>query len=785
MKALQHTAVLLTLMAIVFFGNAQDLPTKLQEDLNSYYKSNLPLKLHLFTNQPAYSSGDTIFFKAILITTDRKFIGGKEVITVKIKDKDSKLIAEQKALINDGVGDGYVVIPETTAGIYTITAYSSWMKNQDPAFYFNKHVPVCGPFKFKLAGQPIAFFPEGGSLVSDVTNKVVVRAPDGSNGRVFSHGKEVASFTCNQAGLGSFYLKPSNTDFTYILNNEPEKPLPLAINDGVNLLTSFIDNGSSIRLVIQKSPQLRINQETHLMVWNQMQVLYTAELAFQGKESHAIRIPAENIPPGVNSITLFSADGAVLAERLFFVSREEKKSLNLEVDGEMFSVRQTVNATLGFNDPLLSGDLAISIYSTDLFGPDSLNNNVRTYLDLKSDVAELHLPSGLSPSDIDNFMITRQWRRFKWSDVVSRKVYNAYPFESNLSFKGKAFFKNSGKPVPDSTLLIFLLQNSLASYETETNAEGEFSFPLLSSFSGNENVYYQAYLKDRLLNGVRLELNDRSGNPEGPSFVATSDPDQYHKFVNEKKEVDDIFMSTRTLNIKPATTVDHEILNMIGGADVTIVLKDYVMFPTMKETIHEIIPYLKARTGSQGNFVRMYFGDLRVNPKLSSHVSELEREKPNLEAKEDPAYIIDGVLTDDTDYFLGLDPRDVISVKLIYNSKKLTQFGLAKKGLVVVETSRPENRKHIPPTKAIFVAPGFSEKRTYWLNQSADQRPRIPDLRAQLYWNPRVKIIAGKKVAFSFQTPDNPGAFKIVIDGISASGEPLHLERNFNVGFAK
>jgi len=48
------------------FITGDDFVEQLQANLDFHYKSNVPVKLHLFHNQPEYAPGDTVYFKATM-----------------------------------------------------------------------------------------------------------------------------------------------------------------------------------------------------------------------------------------------------------------------------------------------------------------------------------------------------------------------------------------------------------------------------------------------------------------------------------------------------------------------------------------------------------------------------------------------------------------------------------------------------------------------------------------------------------------------------------------------
>jgi uncharacterized protein YfaS (alpha-2-macroglobulin family) len=73
----------------------------------------------------------------------------------------------------------------------------------------------------------------------------------------------------------------------------------------------------------------------------------------------------------------------------------------------------------------------------------------------------------------------------------------------------------------------------------------------------------------------------------------------------------------------------------------------------------------------------------------------------------------------------------------------------------------------------IFIAPDYTDKQ--------NSLSRIPDLRNTLYWNPSVKTDRNGEAQIEFWTSDLPGTYTINIQGISATGEKVSLNKSFMV----
>jgi hypothetical protein len=100
-----------------------------------------------------------------------------------------------------------------------------------------------------------------------------------------------------------------------------------------------------------------------------------------------------------------------------------------------------------------------------------------------------------------------------------------------------------------------------------------------------------------------------------------------------------------------------------------------VLFPTIEELIREIVPSMFIRKSGKRIIVRVSL----LSPLIST---------------QDPVYIIDGIATKNSEFFLSLDPSEIVTIKLINDSKKLLPLGLlGKNGIVIVKTKSGDRRE--------------------------------------------------------------------------------------------
>ncbi|MDZ7647311.1 MAG: hypothetical protein U5K54_09100 [Cytophagales bacterium] len=252
--------------------------------------------------------------------------------------------------------------------------------------------------------------------------------------------------------------------------------------------------------------------------------------------------------------------------------------------------------------------------------------------------------------------------------------------------------------------------------------------------------------------------DDQIPLPHAPVWKESQSMDSYAEFTSKRKLIDQSFNVYRpelSEKIK-ASAFEGE----LASADVVIMVQDDLIFPTVAEMIREIIPPLYHRKTRKGNIVRV--GLL----------------PPMIETK-DPLYIIDGIATKSTDFFLGLNPANIISVKVINDPKKLLPLGLfGRNGIVLVETKTGDAREPLDdPAKKII---GLNRALPFKMPWQTSEILYTPFFRSTIYWNPTISTDSNGKATFEFNCTDDMGRMVIRIDGM-ANGKPFSIVKDFKV----
>lgn len=765
MKKRHYLMLGLSLLILVAAGSENDFVADIQKKLKSYYSENILVKVHLFFNQPQYHVGDTAFFKVTFVTAGQNnFIGGRQLLNLMLVDSAGTTVFEQKVVVKDGLGYSNFIVPETPSGIYTLVAFNSWMRNQKAQHYFRLPFTIAGKKIFRIKeSDKISIYPEGGALIRGIPSKVVVKGPRYFAGFIVdAEGNTVTRVTTDSMGLASFQITPVSKKYFFRTDEGTDIAETSDVGEGVAL--SLLENDSAgYRIAVGASsmfPEKRLN----FVLWNRDEVAFAAIIPIISRKDHTVHIPFARIKPGTNGITIFTDDGEVVAERYFYQVRSATSPVSIALDKRNYNVRDKVTVRFALNADVAAARISATVYQKDIFA-GAERNSLGAYLDLLSEFPDL--PAGIvrrSESYINDHLIAAAWSRFSWQDVIAEKRSVENKFQHDLHVSGTAFYTETNTPLPGATRLFFLLQNDLTAYETITDENGRFDFRLLNNIAGVENLIFRADLPPGSA-PVTIKLDKE--NFVGLKYSETTADDAYEKFSSERNYLGNAFYH---LDANASTAVALEINTIedeLAGADVEVLLDEYLIFPTMQEMILEVLPYVKFRKQKGKDAVRIYIRDLKKD------------------GDEDPLYFIDGVLTDDTRYFLSIKPEHVYSVKMINTWDKLKRFGiLGKNGIIIIDTKIPGHSQKIPRSVNTITVNGVAHPIPF-KSELLPPSEHVPVFHSTLHWEPEIEVSANKEVVMTFYSADNTGTFTVVIDGITSDGTPVSAQKDFQVTFSK
>jgi hypothetical protein len=766
------------------FISVDDFSKIVIQKLVKFKQESPQVKVYLFFNQSVYMPGDTAYLSARFLTEDLAPVPGRQVVRLELQDASGKLLFFENIGVKDGVGVNQTAIPEgLKAGVYQWVAYNEWMRNFSPELYFRQNFIVIEKSELKRKSIPedfrLNFFPEGGQLISSVNNHVVITSNKliDSVTVVDDGGTKVAQCLVDKNGLGELNIIPDAERAYYAKanfgGNEVRVALPNSSEEGIAVRLSRDNAEGKLELHTPQGSKVR-SENLWMVISAHSRVYFTAPLYFENSKSLLMRFPINDLPEGICYATIFNDQGKVLAERVFLGNPNSKVQTTISLDKAQYDTRSMVDMRVSLKDESgnpLQGNLAISVvnkkFLTKLISPSS----IKQYLNIDSEMGRKQIPGNLDDSEIDVFLVTQKNIRINWQQVWSEVYMHNHYFGNRVQYSGRILDRQTGTPVQDSSRVLVYLQKALMGYEATIEQGGNFELLFLFDFWNDDEMFYMVEDKAGRTLDVIAKWHIDSTNLSSSTILLEEDglESNYATFQTRSKLINQSFgFYGQSSGISKSNSKDDpnfEFEDELSGADFTINIGDYVVFPSMGELIREIIPNLQYRKIKGREIVRVMLPDVGF-------------------AADDPLYIIDGIMTRNTKYFLTLKPGDIISIKVVKGPKKLIQMGsIAKNGIVLVHTKGLKHENLLRDNTTLPVK-GLNKPVPFHLtNQSTS--PRIPDFGTTLYWNPLVSIDARGEAQIRFPISDDVGTFLIQIQGLTSDGHPFERIDSLSVVFNK
>ncbi len=145
---------------------AKDDPfASLLKKLEEFAKQYPTEHIHLHLDKPYYAIGDDIWFKAYVTTSSTSGPSTQSnVLYVELIDEDESLRKQLVLPMESGVTWGDFKLSDTLAeGNYRIRAYTQWMRNAGPDFFFDKTIKIGNSWANKVFVKTKHIFPKAGS----------------------------------------------------------------------------------------------------------------------------------------------------------------------------------------------------------------------------------------------------------------------------------------------------------------------------------------------------------------------------------------------------------------------------------------------------------------------------------------------------------------------------------------------------------------------------------------------------------------------------------------------
>jgi hypothetical protein len=772
----------------------KDAPSATLKFINYCTRSHLE-DIFIHCDRDIYVAGENIFLKAYLFNRDSLIQSGTSTYAyVELINPYNKPVAQIKVSILNGKGSSVISIPDTVMnGKYLIRAYTSAMKNYMPYGCFMKGLMITNPFSNNFSNlnfnptrrkedpYKISFWPEGGKLIAGLPARVGINSFDRfGNPALFTgsvldgDGKTITTITVDSSGIGLVEFIPQKGMIYTAVNADSRKkfPLPNVFDNGISLHVTQT-GADSLRITIIKSSELpQVSANIELIIRFSGKIAFYKKIHLENSET-TIMLPGEILEKGINDIAILDGSGKLAAEKYIFVSAR-KPEKDILIAQKQYNKRQKIQYEIvpeqpGQISPM--SDLSVSI--APLF-PGSNISTMNEYLVFGSEYRVENIPYDIAPlffklsqEKQEILLLGLTDNLFDWNNILENRTNpDEFPVETGGQY-----------------LIVSGLQSVI-------NEEDRFKpafmmWPgkipeLFYSFPDNKNRFMFFIEKGEMDKDIIIQLPDSTGDTQykvDNPFTRNYIPVNFQIDTTKPVIPEPVQMMVRNFQVMkiydiPGMRLTKEDsqpvtskIRFYGKPDQELIMKNYIILPTMQEVFLELIPLVAIRTIDKA--VRFHIIDPISNTAL----------------KGDPLLLIDGVRYKDADIMMNLKPDRVEKIDIIASYyligdlifsgiiNVITKTGDLSEVPLPVKSLRITYKEYDPPAE--FVSPDYSD--------TMSSIKRIPDFRNTIFWTDSHKPASKDNFVIEFNSSDFSSDYILNIAGTDESGHPFSYKRSFTI----
>jgi hypothetical protein len=656
------------------------------------------------------------------------------------------------------------------------------MLNDGSDFVFHKDLSLLHQTDTKSHDRPanpaksfpeLAFFPEGGSLVAGVVNKIAFKAtrkngsPEEVKGVIRNkEGQVVAGFSSNHQGMGYFYLIPSaastyTAECSAAAGNETisQTPLPPTRPAGIAMEVAAPANERTVTL----RRSVGLSGQYYLLGTFYGGVTYLARINLRMSDTVICHVPVEGYLDGTLTLTVLDSVWTPLSECITFIQGQDPAAIHNRID---LSIEQKGLSPRGQNKILVNYRAAnaasLSITATDAALPDDNSTEMAGYLSFSGQLK--NYSSVGTAEDPDLLALTGEWKHSDWKAVLNQQeLQNKYPPDTS-------YFVLSGKAInaagKKEQLPFLIKQRELIAPDTlELTPNGSLCDSSMILFDTTRVLYrpepqqkQYTFLFDQLASAAwdKYPFPDEpeKGISSIPASLATDTADLAKRFGKTLQAVTVTAPKRMTRMDSLENVYESDRMKHSNGFTWDLhAMAPNNNFSFFLRLLSDNVPDFPTKRYSQ-------FGRSTALP-LSKYIFLVDEIQVPFEALSQGAF-----------------PQVVFVKYFPAGQGSYGAFPLVAMYTEKYDFTTKKEKTAADPNE--YIVTGYTQSQPYdaltW--QPSASRTAAPDLRRTLYWNPSIYVDAkNKSIPIKFANNDLGGPIRIIIEGMDEDGNPIHFER--------
>ena len=459
-----------------------------------------------------------------------------------------------------------------------------------------------------------------------------------------------------------------------------------------------------------------------------------------------------DINSGVYSLVFSSTRGKAFGEEIF-----AEVFIPIYNDLTTSSQQQvtTTNVSLDYNDAIVDSGLSISIdLDKDLYAcRDQVKASVQV-LDqsgnpVEADVSVSVIDTELYASDIS------QPALFPGQELAA----NTTNFTDKIYYKGAYARGENNKLLPNEIIGAYSSTENKLFFSVPDPSTGNFHIEL-APFQNSKPLQFIPHVEGE--GNLSIELT-KVGSPNNKQLEYSQAVLDYLQLSKQRKKLFQRY-STLESNLIPEE-VDVEFNEF--KHDKTFTITEYKSFENLASFVKEVSTPLRMRLKDD-----KYIGDMYI-PSDKSSFSRY--------AEYPPLYIVNGLITRNSDFIARLDMSNILELSMMYEPKNIRKeykiFGT--NGLINLRINAKEVVIPEEDRNNVFSVSGYQPDTPYPEFMPTEYDNHQPFFRPQLYWNSDLSTNANGNLEFGFFQSDDVSTFIIEVVAKTADGKVATAQKSY------
>lgn len=381
-------------------------------------------------------------------------------VYVQLIDESGAIINNQLLYSINGVFSGKMVLGKKfKSGYYYLQFYTNWMNNFEEDESFVRRIKIKSnnddsiPLLEGINSEKInvAFYPEGGNFITNVSNTVGVKVTD-ANGLALancsleiidSNNESLKSVAINGFGMGKFEITPTHQNYQAIVLYKDKKTIHNLLSStlsGISLeLNNYaLEDKTTVKIKYNKEHESMYKNKTLFLVIQKNEKSNCVEFKLDADScKKEFMFSNDMLFNGVNSIRIIDSELNEMAQRLLYKieSQTSNVSLNLALKNEE---RIEITGNSNWPDACLSATFlptnTLLTSSENILTSLNINSYLNDKLYLKRDY--FNEMNRAKKYELDLMLLNQRSNKYSWQNIKKNAPKSFYTFESGVTIKG-------------------------------------------------------------------------------------------------------------------------------------------------------------------------------------------------------------------------------------------------------------------------------------------------------------------------------------------------------------